>query len=62
MKRRVDTIEAWQVYAARCKRLDAEEAKVARPFWKTLRRRQIVAILAAELGSVALLVHLARLL
>ena len=43
------TLEAWQVYAARCRRLDAEAAKAApTPWWMSTRVEIIGAVLAAE--------------
>jgi hypothetical protein len=58
---RTSTIEAWQVYAERCRRLDAEEAKSIKPWWASLTATQIVLICTIELGSLALLSHLANL-
>ena len=56
------TLEAWQVYAARCRRLDAEEAKEALPWWKVLSPAQIAGIALVELASLALLARLAGLI
>ena len=52
------TLEAWQVYAARCRRLDAEDAKNAAPWWASLSFPQIVMICAVELVSLAVLAKL----
>lgn len=53
------TLEAWQVYARRCERLDAEEAKEALPWWKVLSPVQIIGIACVELASLAMLAELA---
>lgn len=55
---RTSTLEAWQVYADRCRRLDAEDAKACPPWWASLTFRQIALICAIELGSLALLAKL----
>jgi hypothetical protein len=54
------TLEAWQIYAERCRRLDNEEAKAVKPWWASLTIPQIVMICTIELGSLALLNHLAK--
>lgn len=55
---KTSTLEAWQVYAARRRRLDAEDAKVLPPWWASLTIPQIALICAVELGSLAVLAKL----
>ncbi len=55
---KTSALEAWQVYAARCRRLDAEDAKNVTPWWASLSFPQIVMICAVELGSLAVLAKL----
>ena len=43
------TLEAWQVYAARCRRLDREAAKAApAPWWMSTRVEVVGAVLTLE--------------
>lgn len=56
------TLEAYKLYAARCARLDAEEAKEALPWWRILSPWQIAGIALVELASLALLAKIAGLL
>lgn len=55
---KTSNLEAWQVYAARCRRLDAEDAKSMPPLWKVLGWKRVAAIAMLELGSLAVLAKL----
>jgi hypothetical protein len=55
-RRNYNVVEPWQVYAARCKRLDREEAKVV-PWWATLSKTQCALFMLAELAILSLAAH-----
>ena len=46
-------LEAWQLYAARCRRLDAEEAKREPSWWDCFSKWEAV-VMAAAVEAVAL--------
>ena len=41
------TLEAWQLYAARCRRLDAEEARREPSWWGWAARLELAVMVAA---------------
>ena len=51
---KASTLEAWQVYAARCRRLDAEEAKSAPlPWWVRHSVEELALLACAQLVLLA---------